>query len=102
MLSHRLCCLAAVALAAFAQLCRATAADPRFVQDRLAVGLWSDPPADQQTDARFAEIAEANFTFLIGNFGATTPQAVSNQVRLCERHGLKTRSEEHTSELQSL
>jgi hypothetical protein len=54
------------------------------------VGLWVDPPADQQTDARFAEIADANFTFLIGIFGATTPAAVSNQVRLCERHGLKT------------
>ena len=90
MLSRRLCSLAAVALAAFTHLYRATAADPRFVQDRLAVGLWVDPPAHQQTDARFAEIADANFTFLIGNFGATTPQAVSNQVRLCERHGLKT------------
>ena len=90
MLSRRLCCLAAAALAAITHFCHATAAGPRFVQDRLAVGLWVDPPADQQTDARFAELADANFTFLIGNFGATTPQAVSNQVRLCERHGLKT------------
>ena len=90
MISRRLCCLAVVALAVITHLCRANAADPRFVQDRLAVGLWSDPPGDQQTDARFAELAEANFTFLIGNFGATTPAAVSNQVRLCEKHGLKT------------
>jgi hypothetical protein len=79
-----------VALVATTQLCCAAAADPHFVQDRLAVGLWVDPPPDQQTDARFAELADANFTFLIGNFGATTPQAVSNQVRLCEKHGLKT------------
>ena len=78
-----------VALVAATHLCRA-AADAHFVQDRLAVGLWVDPPADQQTDARFAELAYANFTFLIGNFGATTPEAVSNQVRLCEKHGLKT------------
>jgi hypothetical protein len=83
-------CTALVALAAMAHLCRAAAADPRFVQDRLAVGLWVDPPADQQTDARFAELADANFTFIIGNFGATTPEAVSNQIRLCEKHGLKT------------
>ena len=54
---------------------RAAAAETRFVQDRFAIGFWDDPPADQQTDARFAEIAEANFTFIIGNFGATTPKA---------------------------
>ena len=48
-----------------------------------------DPPADQQTDARFAEIAAANFTFVIGNFGATTPEAVTNQLKLCDKHGLK-------------
>ena len=90
MLSRQLCFLAVAALAAFTDLSLASAAEPRFVQDRLAVGLWVDPPADQQTDARFAEIADANFTFLIGNFGATTPEAVSNQVRLCGKHGLRT------------
>jgi hypothetical protein len=89
MLRRPFSCLLATALAAIPHLCRASAADPHFVQDRLAVGLWVDPPADQQTDARFAEIADANFTFLIGNFGATTPAAVSNQLRLCEKHGLK-------------
>ena len=82
-------CLLATALAVVTPLGRAGAADPHFVQDRLAVGLWVDPPADQQTDARFAELADAHFTFVIGNFGATTPAAVSNQVRLCEKHGLK-------------
>jgi hypothetical protein len=90
MLIRRWCLPAVVALAAVTQLSRAAAAELRFVQDRLAVGLWVDPPAEQQTDARFAEIADANFTFLIGNFGATTPAAVSNQIRLCEKHGLKT------------
>jgi hypothetical protein len=87
---QRLCRFAAVLLGAVAGLCGTAAADPRFAQDRLAVGLWVDPPAEQQTDARFAEIADANFTFLIGTFGAATPEAVSNQVRLCEKHGLKT------------
>ncbi len=52
--------------------------------------MWVEPPADQQTDARFAEIADANFTFVIGIFGAGTPQAVTNQLALCEKHGLKT------------
>ena len=27
---------------------------------------------------------------MIGDIGARTPEAVSNQVRLCEKHGLKT------------
>ncbi len=62
---------------------------PRFAQDRFAIGFWVDPPAEQQTDKRFAEIAEANFTFIIGNFGASTPKAVTRQLRLCEKHGLK-------------
>lgn len=89
MLIRRLRIPAVFALATITHLCRAAAVDPHFVQDRLAVGLWVDPPADQQTDARFAELADANFTFLIGNFGATTPAAVSNQISLCEKHGLK-------------
>ncbi len=70
----------------------ARAAEPslaRFVQDRFAIGFWVDPPPDQQTEARFAEIAAANFTFIIGNFGATTPDAVRRQLELCEKHGLK-------------
>ena len=68
---------------------RAAAAETRFVQDRFAVGFWDDPPADQQTDTRFAEIAEANFTFIIGGFGATTPKAAEREIQLCDRHGLK-------------
>jgi hypothetical protein len=89
MLSRPSFCLAAAALAVIVPVCHAGAAEPRFVQDRFAVGLWVDPPAKEQTDARFAEIADANFTFLIGIFGATEPAAVSNQVRLCEKHGLR-------------
>jgi hypothetical protein len=61
----------------------------RFVPDRFGIGFWVDPPAEEQTDARFAEIAAANFTFIIGNFGASTAEAVENQLRLCEKHGLK-------------
>src|SRR5512133_3537767 len=61
----------------------------RFTQDRFAIGFWVDPPSDQQTDERFAEIAAANFTLVIGNFGATTPAQVTNQLALCEKHGLK-------------
>ncbi len=63
--------------------------EARFKQDRIGIGFWVDPDASQQTNARFAEIAAANFTFIIGNFGATTPPAVSNQLALCEKYDLK-------------
>jgi hypothetical protein len=65
------------------------AAEPRFVQDRFAIGFWVDPPADSEMDARYAEIAEASFTFVIGNFGAQTPETVSRQLKLCEKHDLR-------------
>ena len=45
----------------------------RFTQDRFAIGFWVDPPADEKMDAHYAEIAEANFTLVIGGFGARPP-----------------------------
>ena len=57
-------------------LCAAVAAeaqnDGRFVQDRFAIGFWVDPPAELITDARYKEIADANFTFVLGAFGPKT------------------------------
>lgn len=61
----------------------------RFAQDRFAVGFWVDPPADDQMDARYAEIAEANFTLVIGGFGARNPETVRRQLALCEKHDLR-------------
>jgi hypothetical protein len=66
------------------------AADPqRFSQDRFAIGFWVDPPADQNMDQHYADIAAANFTMVIGGFGAGTPEAIRRQVELCERWDLK-------------
>jgi hypothetical protein len=66
------------------------AAEPaRFVQDRFAIGFWVDPPADEKMDARYAEIAEANFTMVIGGFGAATPATVVRQLECCAKHDLK-------------
>lgn len=79
----------ALIVSIMAAAAQASAAQSRFIQDRLAIGLWVDPPSNQQTDARFAEIAAANFTFVIGNFGAVTPAAVRRQLRLCGRNDLK-------------
>ncbi len=61
----------------------------RFVQDRFAIGFWLDPPADEKMDQRYAELAEANFTVVIGGFGARTPEQVRRQLELCEKYDLK-------------
>jgi len=63
------------------------ATEPRFVQDRLGIGLWVDPPADKDMDARYAELAEANFTFVIGAH-ASRPEEVNRQLALCEKHDM--------------
>ena len=67
-----------------------SAADPvRFVQDRFAIGFWVDPPAGKDMDARYKEIADANFTLVIGGFGASKPDAVAKQLALCQKYNLR-------------
>lgn len=65
------------------------AAEARFVQDRFAIGFWVAPRTDENLDARYAEMAEANFTFIIGLCGAEHPPDASEQLKLCEKHHLK-------------
>ena len=65
------------------------AAMPRFVQDRFAISFWVDPPADRRIRQRYKEIAEANFTVVLGGFGATTAEKVRQQLDLCHEFGLK-------------
>lgn len=62
---------------------------PRFVQDRFAIGFWVDPPADDKMDERYKEIAEANFTLVLGGFGANSIETVKKQLALCEKYDLK-------------
>ena len=67
----------------------ATTGGARFVQDRFAIGFWVAPDTSENLDARYAEIAEANFTFVIGLCGGKAPVPVEEQLRLIEKHGLK-------------
>lgn len=67
----------------------ASAQSDRFVQDRFAIGFWVDPPADEQMDARYKEIADANFTVVLGGFGASSLETVERQLELCEKYDLK-------------
>jgi len=61
----------------------------RFAQDRFAIGLWVDPPLSADAEARYAELAAANFTFITGIFGASSTNTIARQLELCEQHGLK-------------
>jgi hypothetical protein len=40
-------------------------------------------------DARYKEIADANFTMVIGGFGASTPDTVAKQLALCQKYNLR-------------
>ena len=77
-------------IVAFGSLCLNALAEPKaFVQDRFAIGFWVDPPADANMDRHYADVAAANFTMVIGGFGAHTPETVQKQISLCEKYDLK-------------
>jgi hypothetical protein len=61
----------------------------RFNQNRFAIGFWVDPPMDEKADDRYREIAEANFTLVLGGFGGGHPEVVARQLDLCEKYRLK-------------
>ena len=67
----------------------ASADESRFVQDRFAIGFWFDPPVDENMERHYADIAAADFSMVIGGFGASTPETIARQISLCEKHGLK-------------
>ena len=61
----------------------------RWKQDRFAIGFWEEPPVDDKMDERYAEIAEANFTVVLGGHRAIKKQMVARQLDLCARYDLK-------------
>ena len=75
----------AVSLFAFAVCAASQAAPSRFVQDRFAIGFWVPPPPEETTLKRYREIADANFTLVIGGFGV----GAAKQLEVCRRCGLK-------------
>ncbi|NLH98032.1 MAG: hypothetical protein GX446_00910 [Chthonomonadales bacterium] len=79
-----------ITVCACSAMCTAKGDAPdRFAQDRFAIGFWVDPPADQLTKERYAEIAEAGFTLVLGGFGARTPDTVARQIELCRLFNLR-------------
>jgi hypothetical protein len=71
----------------------------RFSQDRFAIGLWVNPPLDEHARTRYREIAEANFTMVIGGFGGSTSKRL---VALCRRNNLKLILSAGTGDIASL
>lgn len=80
----------------------AHAADNRFHQDRFVIGLWVDPPVDDRVEERYQEVADANFTVVLGAFGAENDAETEQQLALCEKHGLKLLVGRHGSDLATL
>ena len=72
-----------------AMVCADIDAIPRFEQDVFAIGLWVDPPIDEHADQRYEELAEANFTVVLGNASANTEEKIIKQLELCEKYNLK-------------
>ncbi|MBL9138164.1 MAG: hypothetical protein JNK85_20010 [Verrucomicrobiales bacterium] len=77
------CCVALLSASSTA------AATHRFVQDRFGIGFWVAPQTNVDVEGRYAEIAEANFTFVIGLCGGPSPMPAQEQLRLCEKYDLK-------------
>eukprot|EP00942_MAST-04A_sp_MAST-4A-sp1_P013217 g13217.t1 len=63
---------------------------PPWKQDRFAISFWVDPmvPPDR-FDAEYKRIAEANFTVLLGGFGAKNPTTVTQQIAAATKNDLK-------------
>ena len=63
---------------------------PPWKQDRFAISFWVDPmvPPDR-FDVEYKRIAEANFTVLLGGFGANNPTTVTQQIAAATKNDLK-------------
>jgi hypothetical protein len=62
----------------------------RFIQDRFGIGLWVDPPADENLDARYKQLKEAGFTFVISfHANGNTPVQAQQVLDVCDKYDLK-------------
>ena len=61
--------------ASTAKFARTGNAGAPWKQPKIALSFWVDPMVPvAEFPERYAEIAEANFTVVLGGFGATTPE----------------------------
>ena len=79
----------AVGMKAILLACVALSGRAAWTQDRFVISFWVDPiVAPSDFDARYAEIAAADFNVLLGGFGATDRTSVAAQLAAAQRHGL--------------
>lgn len=68
-------------------VCAATAAagaEPAFV-----ISFWCGPPQSEQADARYAEVAEANFNVVMPPCGPSTVKGNLELLDACAKHAMK-------------
>jgi len=58
----------------------------RFALDRFAIGMWVPPATSANLDARYREIAAANFNLVIGMSGTNLQQ----HLKRCQRLGRRS------------
>ena len=59
-------------------------------QDRFAISFWVDPMVPpERFDAEYKRVAQANFTVLLGGFGAKDRDTVSKQIMIAAKNGLE-------------
>ena len=71
---------------AAAALAQEMPVQPRFVQDRFAIGSWVEPPFDTKADARYKEMAEAGFNTVLAGFSGVESTAF---LEVMKHYGLK-------------
>ena len=66
-----------------------TTTTQEWKQDRFAISFWVDPIVPvTQFNYEYSRIAQANFTVLLGGFGATTPDTVKLQIAAAKQNNL--------------
>lgn len=60
----------------------------KFIQDNFVIGLWVAPPLDDKAKIRYKELADANFTLVIGHHKAKKEDN-EKLLKICKKYDLK-------------
>ncbi len=63
--------------------------EQKFIQDRFVISFWVDPEFGSDPDARYREVAEANFNLVLSAFNARTPEQTKTVLDLCQKYDMK-------------
>lgn len=97
-LAFQLCVIAVLVVAG----CGFSAAEAEttataWKQPEFLISFWVDPIVPvSEFDAQYKLIANANFSVVLGGFGAITPPALTAQLAACKKYGVRP---QHNKEL---